>query len=654
MIRASLRPLVCSTLLLAGCGDSGDQNSPPIPETPDTEGMGPGTVGIDTEGSDSGTGTGEVTGGSDTGTGGADDTTGGEPLNCDDVVCEGFGSCQIGENGQAFCACDEGYVLDGARTECIVDQSCVQLRYLENRCRQIFNGPAAVSLFFGLDFCAGTAVTPELFEELELEFRILENGVDITENVESEAEVIDKDVESYVTLVLDMSDSVAESEDLGELVARLRSMVEAIEPDGGDPPVYFSVYVFGRFVREYVPFTRDFGAVDDALGAIEDDPAAITDLVNGAGTSLFEAVEIGINRTQRIRELRDAVTRGGVLTTGTIVVVTDGMDSSAGDLPSNLIDNTLNQVISIGISGDVNDEDLTEIGRDGNFLAPTPDQWPIAFDTVAQRVAEYPDRAYLLAYCSSTTEGEPIVEVTVAGEGITVTETTACQFIAEAFSSDPGVTCSADVFTDECDVFECGGITACGSCADDECCNGAQCVGPVAIDTGGLSCAGTDMFCDATGEICIDGESAQDPDTCEPPDTSGGACEPGCDPGEAWCLLDDGDPVACQPAFPEGASCDEAAQCQSLNCQQTNPDNPFEVPTCQEGALLFDRCETATTVCEKGGYCTGNSCTPQRFSPQSCGQSFECRSGLCDDPVESNICVGTNMCYWSWDEKVPS
>jgi len=554
----------------------------------------------------------------------------------------------------AFCACDDGYVLDAEGSECLVDRSCIELRYLEDRCRQMVNQAPAVSLFFALDFCSGTAVTPDWVETLDLEMVVLdEKGVNILDNVEAEAAVINKDVESFVTIMLDMSDSVAENEDLPALMLALRETVAALEPAPGEPDVAVSLYVFGRFVEELEPFTRDLSIIDASLEAIQNDPVATAALVNGNGTSLYEAVEVGIRRTQRIRDLRAAVTWDGVLSTGTVVVITDGNDTSNGSLDNNLVTETLNQLISIGISDDVDDEDLNAIGRDGSFLAPTPDDWENAFAEVATRVDEYPDRAYLLAYCSAATEGDPVVSVTVEGPGVTVREQAACNFDADAFGTSPMDICDGSLFENECLGQECGGLTACGACADDECCNGSQCQSPVIIESGGLSCVGADQFCAAAGEICVPGAET---DSCEPPDVLGGECTPGCESGAAWCLQGDGMmiPDSCEPAFANGVSCEGPYQCQSLNCQPTNPDNPFELPTCQPEALLYDRCDNNDTICEAGGYCQGNACAPQHSNPDSCNGGHQCRSGLCTQPVMTNVCVGTNMCYWPWSDKLPT
>lgn len=595
--------------------------------------------------------------GSGTGTGGETDTDG-PPTSCDEITCTGNGGCLI-ENGIAGCYCDEGHVLAEDGTSCVVDTSCIELRFLEDRCRRIVDGPPAVTLFFAVDYCSGDAVLPADLEAQGLDFQILENGVDIAKNVESYATVIPKEVESYVTLVLDVSDSVTGTEeepnpDLPLLVGELRDFVQELAPAPGEPDVYVSMYLFGRFVREYVPFTRDYAAIDEAIAAIEADPIAINTFVNGDGTRLYDAAATGIRRTQRIRDLRDAVTWGGVLTTGTVVVITDGLESTNGTLDQALIDDTLNQVITIGIGEEVtaNDADLRAIGRDGSFLAGQIEEWAPTFDRVVQRVRQYPERAYLLGYCTSAAQDLAEVEVSLAGRVIPI-QTATCSFNASEFSVDPSVTCSPELFEVECSAQACGGLTACGACADDQCCDGSACEAPTDATSAGLDCDESNQLCSASEQICVGG-------SCQDPVPLGGDCDPGCEPGVGYCVVDEGamtmECVAAMPVDPSGAICDSAEECQSLNCRSANPDNEFLPPTCLPPALIYDDCGAPFfTVCEEGSYCLGSQCVPQELLLESCSGAEQCRTGLCAAPIDTNACIRSpqGACFWAWDEKVP-
>lgn len=640
-----------SLLVLSACPDDGGSgNAPPVNTSagaPTATQSGTGAQQTDTD--PSGNGSSDSTAGSD------NTSTGPTTTSCGALECSN-GSCEIDATGNAFCLCDEGYVLDAAGVTCIVDESCIQVSFLEDGCRQKVNAEPAVALFFALDFCSGTAVTPEKREELGLSFLVRENGIDIAENVESDATILDTDVESYVTLMVDVSNSVTESEDLPALITELRALVSSLEAEPGEPDVYVSMFVFGFRPAEYVPFTRDLSAVDAALEALANDPAPVVDLASGGqSTALFNATEEGILATQRIRDLRDAVTWGGVLTTGTVVVVTDGIDTSNGELDSGLIATTTNQVISIGISDAIDDTQLRAIGRDGSFLAPNPSDWTTAFESIAERVDTYPERSYLLAYCSSASEGGPDVEVAVTGPAVLNVTSAECRFNAELFSSQ-GFTCNTEFFTGECNAQQCGGLTGCGACADTQCCNGSQCSDPVAAEFP-VSCADNIHTCEAENLVCS-GVS------CVPPVGDGQECSSSapcaagidhCGPNPEWNPLDPDSPeFVCTDALPLGTPCDYPAQCESLNCFYPNPDNPFEGRRCLPEAQLGDHCGDDDAVCEAGGQCQSSTCQPQLRELESCNSDYQCRQGVClNFDVGGNFCAGPDVCYWSWDEKVP-
>lgn len=645
--RSSFR-LLAGLAIVAACGSEGPSNGPPL-DPSHTDGTTFVTVGTDSSTSSSTSGSGSGTADSS--------TTWVGPSNCGELECTGHSACEIGDGGHPVCVCDPGYVRSDDPSVCVVDERCVQIRFLEDHCRQVANGPPAVSLFFAVDFCAGTAVTPERREQLGLEFQVLENGVDIEENVESVSAIIDKPVESYVTLVLDVSDSVTESQDLQALVDELRTFVGTLGPGVNEPDVYVSIYVFGRDVAEYVPFTRDLLQVDAALQAIADDPEPIVLLAgNGDGTDLYDAVELGIHRTQRIRELRDAVTWGGVLTTGTVVVVTDGKDTSNGALDQGLIDGTTNNVVSIGLSDEIEAEDLQAIGRDASFLAPTPEDWAMAFAEITQRVDEYPLRSYLLAYCSSASEGQPQVEITIEGIGVTVTTSAVCEFDADVFSSDPLDVCGLELFENECETQACGGLTACGACSDDACCDGSACVAPVDSDAAGLPCEDQPELC-IFGEVCDPTQSlGSGLGQCVPPQAPGAGCLPGCDPGVTYCSdAEEPESGICLGVLAPGDDCELAEQCPDRNCSRVKEDNPLEHRVCRGPALLFDFCGNDEAVCEIGGACSGGICAPKEHPNEQCSDGGDCRSGVCEMVGDAgNRCNGGGACFWAWNEKVPS
>lgn len=585
------------------------------------------------------------------------------PTNCGDLVCRGHGACAI-VNGFAACICDEGYIAEGEEDdfECVVDRSCKRLRPLEPFCRQIIGGPPAVATFFAVDYCAGTAVLPEDLGDLDEAFEISENGQDILQNEESVAAVIERDVESYVAIAIDVSKSVTgvegdteKQEALAALVGEIRQFVASLKSPRNQPPVTVSILVFGRFAEEYVPFTTDLDRVDAALQTIEDDPQSVVQLVGGDGTALYDAVKLGIDTVERIQQLRFLVTDAGVLTTGTLVVITDGRDSSNAELDDQRVEDTLVNLVSMGISNDIDDEDLGLIGRDGSFLTPEREDWAAAFDEIAQRVDEYPDRAYLLAYCSSATTGELNVSVGLRGEPA---ETMAgCNVSASAFSDDPADVCDLALFENVCEVSECGEMFACGGCSPSQCCAAGACQAPSPTE----KCLDQDALCAPAGLVCRDvedpPEDAEEEDkfVCAPAREVDDECDPNDDECARGSYCHEDDKVCVPSELQTGDRCGNADrhsghQCPELNCAQKRDDNPTDPYLCRREARVFERCagNTADAVCEPGASCQGQLCEAQNLWP--CTKDEDCLSGYCNE--DTDLCYDLGVCPFSWDAKV--
>lgn len=592
----------------------------------------------------------------DAGSGGAEGgADAGATTNCGEIACRGPGRCEV-IGGFATCICDDGYRLADDGEQCVVDENCVKFRFLEDRCRVQYDGPPAVGLFFAVDFCAGTAVLPDKLREIADGFQILEDGGDVANNPESSARVIERDVESFVTLAVDVSGSVTDDEDLSsQLTRELRDFVEGLRAPSGEPPVGVSVMLFGIDVVEYVPFTTDLSVVDAALAELEDNPEQVLEQleVRTNGTALHDAVNLGIRHTQRILNLREIVTEGGVLTTGTLVVVTDGRDTGGGDLDARLVDDTLVNLISIGISADIDDEDLTRIGRDGSFLAPEPADWRDAFDQIAVRVDQYPDRAYLLAYCSSANADEH--EVTVRLDNDALDQASAdCEFDASLFGVDFDDVCDAEFLESACDAYSCGGLFACGACADEECCSSWSCHTPQPTD----DCNGFEFKCQPGGRACIPVETDDSTDVyeCREYLGVGDACDneaPSvCEPGISFCNDDD----KCEASdLQTGDDCgDEQTHagdlCPERNCVANNLRDTSQGYRCQRQARMFEPCSgnLADAYCELGAYCDSNRCAPQSIF--NCNRDRDCASGFCGD--ESEVCARVGECHFDWSSRM--
>jgi hypothetical protein len=539
-----------------------------------------------------------------------------------------------------------------------VDRTCIRLKPLVRpSCRLETQGSPAVALFFAVDYCAGTAVLPGDLGPPEDAFLVKQDGQNLANQAEGSFRVIDREVESYVTFAIDVSESLTQDAALlTQVITELREMLTQLERPAEQPLVSVSLLVFGRNVREYLPFTSDMGLVNQRLADILADPSAASELADGqGGTSLHEAVHKGIRSVERIQALREAVSDGGVLTTGTLVVVTDGFDASGATLDDALVADTLVNVVSIGVSNAIDDLALSRIGRDGSFLAPTPESRAQAFDEIAQRVRDYPERAYLLGYCTTATGGEHTVAVTLKG-GVPPKQEATCAFDAAKFGSEA---CTESHFDTACDGRDCGGIAACGACADDACCAGGRCQAPGAVAppptppaVGG--CRGQDELCEVTGQNCERvANSSPVVYACVDPVALGDACKADarCARGEAYCLKPgSGDGVCTEVELDVGDACGDQAShsgavCRTRNCSRERPGDPF---TCRPAARAFEACDgtEANAECESGTACQEDVCTPRGVV--GCKADVDCASGYCS----FGVCGHAGACYFAWDDKV--
>lgn len=374
--------------------------------------------------------------------------------NCGDLICRGAGRCVI-DNGAAQCVCDSGYLLDENGEECLVDEECIKLKILEQGCRQRTAAEPALGMFFGVETCAGTAVLPGSLGDLSEAFVVSEDGNALGE--ESYATVFERDVESFIAIALDFSSSVTNDRNLLEpLIEELKDMLTSLEPAAGQPAVSVALIVFGRTISTAQAFTQDFGQLAATLDALQAEPNAA--VVDPAGTNLNGAVNDAVVLTQQAMDARFGEANGAVVSTGTVVTITDGRDTGGTTLTQG---NPQINRISIGISADIDDNELTSIGPDGSFLAPESNDWADAFNRVATRVKQYPDRAYLLGYCSPTVGGSHTVRVSLAGRPTEATAT--CDFNAGSFGVGAGL-CNEASINNYCSSRTCASFLACGEC----------------------------------------------------------------------------------------------------------------------------------------------------------------------------------------------
>jgi hypothetical protein len=259
--------------------------------------------------------------------------------------------------------------------------------------------------------------------------------------------------------------------------------------------------------------------------------------------------------------------------------------------------------------------------------------------------------------------------------------TAGCSFDAGVFGSSASDICNPQFFENECGgsgggpAKECGGLTACGACPDDQCCSGSTCHVP-----GGVSgdCHNEDELCQVATATkpAPDGGTASRHQVCLPIDNTspqaygcGDPALPGqpcndkskCNAPVDYCLRDPKDPSGpgvCTPVTLQvGDIClpnasfqtyHPADQCPSLSCAQIKGQSNLEDFVCTPPARAYDRCSgpTASAVCETGTACQGDICVPRHAI--GCASDLDCASGYCFN----GLCVPTGACYFKWSDKL--
>ena len=242
------------------------------------------------------------------------------------------------------------------------------------------------------------------------------------------------------------------------IFSEVRTLVDDLMADQSAGRVSVELIVFGRSVELALDFTDSLDAVNDRLAELQANPtAAVSD---PEGTNLNGVINAGVLHLAQAWRRRHAESDGAVLSTGTLITITDGNDTSGATLEP--IDPRFN-LISVGVSSDIDDTELTRIGPHGSFLAPTNADRTEAFAKVAQRVAEYPERVYLLGYCSPAVAGKHSIEAALATRAAAAKAK--CTFDAKDFGVGAGV-CNATFINEYCSGGEhgCGTFLSCESC----------------------------------------------------------------------------------------------------------------------------------------------------------------------------------------------
>ena len=277
--------------------------------------------------------------------------------------------------------------------------------------------PSNVAMYFTVDTGGGEPVGGLVASD----FRIYEDGALVSVD-ESKQTVINPEVaaEHYTLLLVDMSGSVTESDQVPQIEAAAAAFASTI---GTTQKIGIYAFDGSEQIHPITPFTSSSGAGAAGAGRISNfrprDPS--TNLHGG----IVAAIET----------LDEAVANARTpLVFGTIVVFSDGTDRAARISFDDMMDKlseSEHDVFAIGVGNEIDESTLARIGREGSVRVEDAGALAQAFEDIGQRIVAATQRYYLFSYCSPARAG--LHEVTVEAVQGDATGSVTYEFDAAGF-----------------------------------------------------------------------------------------------------------------------------------------------------------------------------------------------------------------------------
>lgn len=237
------------------------------------------------------------------------------------------------------------------------------------------------------------------------DFEIYEDN-ELVSKYESKQTIINPEVAAvmYTLLLLDLSGSITESGEADRLVDSAQQFTDKVEQSQQKVGVY--AFDGGEDIRSVVPFTESTASVEGGLEGLRSykarDPS--TNL-NGAVVQGLEVLRKELDKDKR------------PLKFGTLVVFSDGTDR-AGRVTDEQVQEALAhedyvdfEIYAIGVGAELEEQELSEIGRNGTEMATDSEKMDEAFTKVADRIDQQSKRFYLLSYCTPARKGDHTVRI---------------------------------------------------------------------------------------------------------------------------------------------------------------------------------------------------------------------------------------------------
>ena len=448
----------------------------------------------------------------------------------------------------------------------------------------------------------------------------------------------------------------------------LRAVTTPLEPDENVNFTAQGIKLDQDITAFLTPECDVHGDCDSLYGS--ERPECIEGLCVDRSTNLYGAVRGGIWEVEAAiaRETRVGVPRGGSL-----LVFTDGSDRAGRVVYEDVLQDVAFSpayIFTIGVAGEINEEALQAIGRDGTVVIDSIEETDAGLNQIWEKIQNIGNGIYLISYCTATRTGDHEIDVRLRDYD---------DNLIVNYSSLSDALCDPEAASRACIDLNCGageGNFYCGDCGSYEVCMDGECLnycssGPccdlennIPKEAGAL-CRHSAGDCDVEEEC--DGLSPECPvDTVLPSSTvcreSAGPCDKeenctgfasGCPadsfmPGDTVCRASAGDCDAEETCTGSSAACPEDQMrpasyvCRAVEGEcdiaETCTGTSVSCPADQLRPSSFV-CRASEGDCDVAENCSGvlASCPTDQFRPSS----HVCRTsaGACD--VEDH-CSGTS------------
>jgi hypothetical protein len=209
------------------------------------------------------------------------------------------------------------------------------------------------------------------------------------------------DFATSVVLVLDLSGSITNTENLAPLKSASKAFLEsALAID--DKTTEASVWWFDgdAALKQLVGFTSDSNELMSAIDSV--DASISTDASTNLYGAIVQSVEVLENRLNQLDDQTASI--------GAIALFTDGTDQASRSTQSSALEAVSNadpkiNMYSIWLRGEIDENFLKNVGKNGSVFASNINDITPQFRAIAERIRDQANSVYKLEYCSPRRSG---------------------------------------------------------------------------------------------------------------------------------------------------------------------------------------------------------------------------------------------------------